>query len=420
MKNSLRFLAIALLTIACATSATSANKKQPPQEQTPAVEQDPAFMRGLFFPTAADIQNGMELATDSCNRCHGAEAAAEDPSLPNLNGQHSLYLFNKLQEYKASGYGSPEMVKTIRFLSDDALRMVATYYNSLPAPRVDSEAVLQGAPDPAMFDPVLLGQAATKRCGMCHGKTGNATRSGMPNLTGQSPDVFIAAMNFYRDGHRPKSTMTKFALAADAEAIKNMALFYALQAPETTPNAGVGDAEAGAALAADCSGCHGVNGNTTSATMPTLAGQEPAYMVGAMKEYAADERRHEQMKGAVADLSETDLNDLATYYAAQQPVPRKVFRPSTLDEWIARCNRCHGMNGNSQNPAIPILAGQRAAYILKSLEAYSREERHHSIMTAMTKPMRPDQFEGIAVHYAAQQPKSIMYVELPSSITTNK
>lgn len=420
MKMMLRILAIAILTIACVTSVTAASKKQPPQDRAASAPEDPVFTRKMFFPSQGDLQNGEALALDSCESCHSEEAAELDPSLPNLDGQHTVYLFSKLKEYKQSGYGDPGMVKEIRFLSDDALRMVAAYYNSLPAPRVDSEEILKLAPDPSLHDPVLLGQAATKRCSMCHGKTGNATRAGMPNLTGQSPEVFIAAMNDYRDGHRPKSVMTKFAEAADAEAIKNMALFYALQAPEATTNAGTGDVDAGARLARDCAGCHGANGNTTSPTMPSLAGQDSKYLVSAMKEYAEGKRAHDQMTAAVADLGETDLNNLASFYAQQRPLPRKVFRPSTLQEWIARCDRCHGLNGNSQNPRTPILAGQRVDYILKAIEAYSRDERHHSIMTAMTKPMRADQRKGIAVHYAAQQPKSIMYVELPSSVTTKQ
>ena len=242
----------------------------------------------------------------------------------------------------------------------------------------------------------------------------------MPNLTAQSPEVFIEAMNAYRDGHRPKNVMTKFAEAADADGIKNMALFYALQAPEATSQAGTGDADAGARLAKSCASCHGANGNTTSPTMPSLAGQDPIYLVSAMKDYADGKRSHEKMTAAVAELGASDLENLATFYAQQRPLPRKVFRPSTLQEWIARCDRCHGLNGNSQNPSTPILAGQRVDYILRAIEAYSRDERHHSIMTAMTKPMRPDQKRGIAVHYAAQQPKSIMYVELPSSVTTNQ
>lgn len=419
MKTKLGILAIAILSFACITTVTAASKKQPPQAPAATPVEDPEFTRAMFFPSRGDIENGKALAMDSCDGCHSEAAAELDPSLPHLDGQHTVYLYNKLKQYKASGFGDKNMAKDIRFLSDDALRMVAAYYNSLPAPRVNAEEVLKFAPDAALHDPVLLGQAATKRCAMCHGKTGNATREGMPNLTAQSPEVFITAMNSYRDGHRPKNVMTKFAEAADAEAIRNMALFYALQAPEATPNSGSGDAEAGARLAADCAGCHGVNGNTTSATMPSLAGQEPKYLVNAMQDYAEGKRIHEQMTAAVADLSESDLNNLATYYAQQKPVARKVFRPSTAEEWIARCDRCHGLNGNSSNPATPILAGQRIDYILRVLQEYSQDARHHSIMTAMTKPMRPDQLQAIAVHYAAQQPKSIMYVELPSSVVTN-
>ena len=64
------------------------------------------------------------------------------------------------------------------------------------------------------------------------------------------------------------------------------------------------------------------------------------------------------------------MANLAAYYAAQQPRPPKVGKPLTLAEWVQRCDRCHGVNGNSTDPRTPALAAQRVEYLQKVLQAY--------------------------------------------------
>jgi cytochrome c553 len=50
--------------------------------------------------------------------------------------------------------------------------------------------------------------------------------------------------------------------------------------------------------------------------VPKIAGQQPAYIVSALKAYKAGERSHPSMRGVAASLSDEDMAKLAEYYGA--------------------------------------------------------------------------------------------------------
>lgn len=82
-----------------------------------------------------------------------------------------------------------------------------------------------------------------------------------------------------------------------------------------------GDAAAGKGKAATCSGCHGLNGKAMVPTYPNLAGQNAAYLEGALKAYKTQERKGYQaaiMYGMAAMLSDQDIADLSAFYASQK------------------------------------------------------------------------------------------------------
>ena len=90
----------------------------------------------------------------------------------------------------------------------------------------------------------------------------------------------------------------------------------------TSLSAGVmaaGDAAAGKAKAAACAGCHGQNGKAMVPNYPSLAGQNAAYIEGALKAYKTQERKGYQaaiMYGMAAALSDQDMANLAAYYSS--------------------------------------------------------------------------------------------------------
>lgn len=80
-----------------------------------------------------------------------------------------------------------------------------------------------------------------------------------------------------------------------------------------------GDAAVGKKKTQMCAGCHGIEGFRTAYpevyTVPKLGGQSPAYLVAALKAYKSGDRRHPTMRSIAATLSDSDMADLAAYYA---------------------------------------------------------------------------------------------------------
>jgi cytochrome c553 len=119
------------------------------------------------------------------------------------------------------------------------------------------------------------------------------------------------------------------------------------------------------------------------------------------------------MKGLVASLDDTAIKNLAAYYAKQQPEAPKVRKPLTTQEWAERCERCHGPNGNSTNPRFPALAGQRADYLNKVLNAYRTGARKSSEMAAMSAGLTENDIDNLAAYFAAQRARSVLYIMMP-------
>jgi len=80
-----------------------------------------------------------------------------------------------------------------------------------------------------------------------------------------------------------------------------------------------GDPVAGMNKTAMCAGCHGIPGFRAAYPetyhVPKLGGQNPGYIVAALKAYKAGERNHPTMKAIASSLTEQDMADLAAYYA---------------------------------------------------------------------------------------------------------
>lgn len=97
-------------------------------------------------------------------------------------------------------------------------------------------------------------------------------------------------------------------------------LLAATSAQSQTPPAKGGDPEKGRLKNAMCSGCHGIEGWKSAFPVvyhvPKLGGQQPAYIVSALKQYKTGARNHATMRSIAASLSEQDMADLAAYYAA--------------------------------------------------------------------------------------------------------
>ncbi len=84
-----------------------------------------------------------------------------------------------------------------------------------------------------------------------------------------------------------------------------------------------GDYEAGKAKSATCAACHGADGNSTVPSFPKLAGQHRDYLLQALHEYKIGARKNPIMGGQVQALSDTDMEDLTTYFSRQKGLTLK-------------------------------------------------------------------------------------------------
>ena len=113
------------------------------------------------------------------------------------------------------------------------------------------------------------------------------------------------------------------AMAQEKKAKKKAAAKAPAAAAAAAPQekAIVGDAKAAHdQKIAMCIGCHGIPGYKTAFPdvyhVPKIAGQQPGYIVAALKAYKTGERSHPSMRGISASLTEQDMADLAAYYGA--------------------------------------------------------------------------------------------------------
>ena len=84
-----------------------------------------------------------------------------------------------------------------------------------------------------------------------------------------------------------------------------------------------GDFAAGERRAGRCAGCHGPKGLSDDPLVANIACQHEAYLVKAMTEYKTGSRTDPDMQAMMADLSATDIENLATFYASMTCRVRK-------------------------------------------------------------------------------------------------
>jgi len=68
----------------------------------------------------------------ACAPCHGFEGIGKDVEIPNLAGQHDVYLAYQLRAFRSGRRKHPDMSFMARDLTDAEINALATYYSGLP------------------------------------------------------------------------------------------------------------------------------------------------------------------------------------------------------------------------------------------------------------------------------------------------
>ena len=137
--------------------------------------------------------------------------------------------------------------------------------------------------------------------------------------------------------------------------------------------------------AVGCAPCHGEGGISKKPGIPSLVGQDPQYLVPAMKAYVTGQRRHNLMREVLSGVSDAEIQNIARYYARQVPARTQtptIGEPSAGKAVAGLCANCHGEGGVSVYPGWPSLAGQDAQYLADAIKAYRDGSRSKAVSCA--------------------------------------
>jgi cytochrome c553 len=81
---------------------------------------------------------------------------------------------------------------------------------------------------------------------------------------------------------------------------------------------GAADANLGRDVAANCANCHGTDGKSRG-TLPSLAGQDKAYIVQQVKDFRDGKRPSTIMQQLAKGYTDVEIDAAAAYFAAQKP-----------------------------------------------------------------------------------------------------
>jgi cytochrome c553 len=84
------------------------------------------------------------------------------------------------------------------------------------------------------------------------------------------------------------------------------------------------------------------------------------------------------------------------------------------------CFACHGVNGNSQNPDYPILAGQSWRYVYVQLKDFKEGRRSDAQMSPIAANLSRDDMIALGNFFAAQKPQGIAFKAESARVETGK
>ena len=162
--------------------------------------------------------------------------------------------------------------------------------------------------------------------------------------------------------------------------------------------------------AAPCEACHGAEGRSTAPETPSLAGQPKQFVTTQLVMFREGNRKNAVMSPMAAPLSNAEINELGSYFAAQSPAPAGkplAAGAAAAGRGLAEklyCTQCHGAELQGQQH-IPRLAGQQTEYLRTQLLGFKAQTRFDmdGNMTSAAQALQPAQIDQIAEYLSTLQ-----------------
>jgi len=180
------------------------------------------------------------------------------------------------------------------------------------------------------------------------------------------------------------------------------------------------DPAAGEALAKEskCAKCHGDAGVSDDEDDINIAGMSASYIFKQLRDYKDKKRDERDMYKKVKDLDDSQLADLAAWYATLEPAQanpnrivtdevRKLVVHGDPERLLKACASCHGRDGRGGQFDHPALAGQHRTYLVDSMTEFKEEDRENDIygrMRDVSSALTEEEIEALADYYSLYLP----------------
>ena len=190
-----------------------------------------------------------------------------------------------------------------------------------------------------------------------------------------------------------------------------------------------GDPAAGEKKATVCFACHGANGVPIAPMFPRLAGQRADYLYHRLLSFKHAGPKDpyysvSPMTPNVATLSDTDMRNLAAFFASQTPPATStasapgngeaLFLAGDPARGVPPCQGCHGADAGGapistgRYALYPSLRGQGAAYLIARLTSFHKNLPHDTtndfIMGGVAGTLDEQSIQAIAAWLSSLAP----------------
>ena len=168
-----------------------------------------------------------------------------------------------------------------------------------------------------------------------------------------------------------------------------------------------------------CATCHALSSVADgSGAAPKLAGIPAYYLAKQLRDFASGARADADdiMSEIARQMKPEDIADVSEYYSGVHgtPTPPPAAEPDLLalgtrlatvgdeKQMIQACEGCHGLEGRGEDPAIPPLAGQYAAYIALQMRMWQEGHRKNDAsqqMTNISKRLSAQDIQAIGLYF---------------------